>query len=777
MRSPVTGFSMVSPARIMLFSFRRGPPVRRPSARASETALKIRLAFAQRGRGIDHGIPDARAGRGASRTASPLALGAPKQRAVLAALLLRAQRGRSRATRLVDARLGRAAARLGRAVAPGVRPRAAARARRRPDRDARQRLPAARRAGRARPRPLRASWSSARAQVTRRPGRGRRRRDACRAALALWRGPPLADLAGEPVADARRPAGSTSCALARARAARRRRAGARPARGARPPSSRRSSPSTRTASGCREQLVLALYRCGRQKEALEAYRAARRTLVEELGDRARPGAARARARRSCATTPSSPRPRRPSASQSRCRRRRRRSSAGGSRSRRSPRSSRDGARLVTLTGPGGTGKTRLALAVAEELARGAGDGAVFVDLSPLARPGAARPDDRGRRSASARASLREPSPSGCGPQRMLLVLDNLEQLLAGGAARRGAARARARLRRPGDEPGAAAPVGRARVPGPAAAAPGRECGFEQLAANDAVRLFAQRARAVDPAFQLTDANAPSVAAICARLDGLPLAIELAAARTQLLPPEAMAAAARPVARPARPAARATSRRGSGRSRATLDWSHDALEPAEQALFAQLAVFAGGFALDAAEAVSRTACARRSSRRSSSSSLVRRPIRPSRGSRMLETIREYAASCSRRPASGGRARVGHGEHFLAVAEAARAKIARSGRRRAASTGSTASTTTCARRSPGRPRPASAEPRCACASRDELVLGVRGHLREGRRAFEHAVARHRGRRRAPLRARARPRAPSSRIRQGDLDDGAAPGGRRR
>src|SRR6185312_13766942 len=126
------------------------------------------------------------------------------------------------------------------------------------------------------------------------------------------------------------------------------------------------------------------------------------------------------------------------------------------------------------------------------------------------------------------------------PARQLLLLDNLEQVLPGtpfvadllARAPRVLvlATSRAPLRLRAEHEYAVPPL----------AAPDPAASFERLAGNDAVRLFADRARAISPGFQLTDANAPSVAAICARLDGLPLAIELAAARTRLLPPEAMA---------------------------------------------------------------------------------------------------------------------------------------------------------------------------------------------------------------------------------------------
>ena len=252
-------------------------------------------------------------------------------------------------------------------------------------------------------------------------------------------------------------------------------------------------------------------------------------------------------------------------------------------------------RLVTLTGAGGVGKTRLALAVAEGLLDAFEDGACFVDLAPIVDPAlvlsviarALEVTETGRKPllASLMDHLRDRS--------VLLVLDNFEQVLAAAPslARLLAecpalkllvtSRAALHLSAEHEFP----------VPPLALPDPKRPPDPEALARCEAVSLFVQRAQAVRPDFQLTSANAPAVAELCARLDGLPLAIELAAARVKLLSPQALLA---------RLGQRLSLLTGGARDlparqqtlRGTIDWSYDLLEPDEQALFARLAVFVG-----------------------------------------------------------------------------------------------------------------------------------------------------------------------------------------
>ena len=266
---------------------------------------------------------------------------------------------------------------------------------------------------------------------------------------------------------------------------------------------------------------------------------------------------------------------------------------------------RPATRLLTLTGPGGVGKTRLALAVAAELAGDFADGAAFVELAPVADPSlvastvaqalGVRPAGAESPAAALVRALRG--------RRLLLVLDNFEhvlpaaplvaELLAACPELTVLATSRAPLRLRGER---VLPVPPLALPDPDRLPP-----VEELAGIAAVRLFVARARDVQPDFALTEANAPAVAEVCHRLDGLPLALELAAARVKVLPPAALLArlerrlplltggAARRAGAPAHPAGR----RSPG---ATTCY------PSEQALFRRLAVFAGGFTLEAAEGV-------------------------------------------------------------------------------------------------------------------------------------------------------------------------------
>ena len=265
----------------------------------------------------------------------------------------------------------------------------------------------------------------------------------------------------------------------------------------------------------------------------------------------------------------------------------------------------DDVRLVTLTGPGGVGKTRLALAVATDAASRYPDGVCFVDLSPLTDPALVTP------TVAATAGVPEVAGEAIGmtlsralrDRRLLLVLDNVEHLL--GAASDIAAlmstcpdlgiltTSRVPLHVPGEWEVAVAPLP---VPDPDQLLP-----LADLAAHAAVALFVERARAARADFRLTTDNAPAVVAICQRLDGLPLAIELAAALVKVLPPQALlkrldrrlpllTGGARTL-----PARQQT-------MRDAIAWSHDLLNAEEQLHFRRLAVFAGGCTLEAAEAV-------------------------------------------------------------------------------------------------------------------------------------------------------------------------------
>jgi predicted ATPase/DNA-binding CsgD family transcriptional regulator len=262
------------------------------------------------------------------------------------------------------------------------------------------------------------------------------------------------------------------------------------------------------------------------------------------------------------------------------------------------------ARLVTVVGPGGSGKTRLALEFAARRGAAASD-LQFVDLTPVTDP-ALVPGSiataLGVREVAGEA-LQDTLARRIGDREVVLVLDNLEQLAAAGpviaellAASPGLrvlATSRAPLHVRGEHQYPLAPL---QLPSHAELA-----SLEDLAEVEAVKLFVERARAIDPAFALTSENAAAVAGICARLDGLPLAIELAAARTRLFTPTALLARLDrrlpvltdgPMDAPIRQRT----------LRSTIGWSFDLLSEPDQRVFASLGVFAGGFALAAAEAV-------------------------------------------------------------------------------------------------------------------------------------------------------------------------------
>ncbi|HEX5501652.1 MAG TPA: tetratricopeptide repeat protein [Thermomicrobiales bacterium] len=273
-------------------------------------------------------------------------------------------------------------------------------------------------------------------------------------------------------------------------------------------------------------------------------------------------------------------------------------------------------RLVTLTGPGGSGKTRLALAVAAALAATPAypDGVWFVDLAGLTDPALVpravatalqvRVEAQRPLTASLAAALRE--------RRLLLVLDNCEHLvaacadlcaalLAAGPALRVLATSRAPLRVPGELTWRVPPL-RFPVGGEAErAGPADDAVVERLATYEAVRLFVARARLAQPAFALTPANARAVAAVCRRLDGMPLALELAAARLGALTVEQLAARL-DNALPLLNAGHRTAPARQRTLRATLDWSYALLTDDERRLLRRLAVFAGGWTVEAAEAV-------------------------------------------------------------------------------------------------------------------------------------------------------------------------------
>jgi predicted ATPase len=262
-------------------------------------------------------------------------------------------------------------------------------------------------------------------------------------------------------------------------------------------------------------------------------------------------------------------------------------------------------RLLTLTGPGGTGKTRLALQAAADLLEELEDGAFFVALATITDPelvastiavslGVKESGDQ-LLEEGLKAYLRD--------KNLLLVLDNFEQVLEGAPLVGGLLGACPKLKILATSRIPLRLYGEQEYPVPPLALPDSRVlpPLEVLTQFEAVRLFVERARAVKPDFTVTNESAPSVAEICARLDGLPLAIELAAARVRLLPPQKMLQ---------RLGNRMKLLKGGARDlptrqqtlRGAIDWSHDLLEEDEKTLFRRMAVFAGGRTLEAMEEI-------------------------------------------------------------------------------------------------------------------------------------------------------------------------------
>jgi predicted ATPase len=303
-------------------------------------------------------------------------------------------------------------------------------------------------------------------------------------------------------------------------------------------------------------------------------------------------------------------------------------------------------RLVTLTGPGGTGKTRLVLAVAAELATEAGR-AFFVDLAPVSDPsivGSAIATVLGVEETHD-LPLVEGIARRLGNDPALLVLDNFEQVLpaaglihellaaAPGLTALVTSQAPLRLREERE------------FPVPPLAVP--EAGGEgTIGDSPAVEFFLDRARAVKPGFELTDQNAADIAGICRRLDGLPLAIELAAARVKLLSPQAILSRLEKTLELLTGGAHDLPTR-QRTLRDAIDWSYNLLEPSEQALLARLGVFAGGCSLEVADAVCGDQMKLGEVFEGLASLVDKSLIRQSDGAdgeprfRLLETIREYA----------------------------------------------------------------------------------------------------------------------------------------
>jgi predicted ATPase/class 3 adenylate cyclase len=263
------------------------------------------------------------------------------------------------------------------------------------------------------------------------------------------------------------------------------------------------------------------------------------------------------------------------------------------------------ARLLTLTGPGGTGKTRLALQVAAEVLADFADGGFFVDLSAITDP-AVVPSEIAGALGMAEESGRpivESLKDHLRDRELLLVLDNFEQVPDAAPAVLGLVEAAPKLKVLVTSRAALHLYGEREIPVPPLLLPdpAHLPDLTSLSQYEAVALFIERAAAVRPDFAVTNENAPAVAELCVRLDGLPLAIELAASRVNLLSPQTILARLEQRL----PLLAATARNVPERQRTlrgAIDWSYDLLDEPERRLLARLSVFAGGAALKAVEAV-------------------------------------------------------------------------------------------------------------------------------------------------------------------------------
>jgi len=339
---------------------------------------------------------------------------------------------------------------------------------------------------------------------------------------------------------------------------------------------------------------------------------------------------------------------------------------------------REDVQLITLTGPAGVGKTRLAVQVALDLADDIVHGACFIDLAPVRDPAlvvGAIAQALGIHDVSGQV-LSETVKVFLRDKRLLLLLDNFEHVIAAAPVVADlliacpeltvlvTSRAPLHVRDEQEYPV---------QPLPAPDVRDRPC-VAALAQNPCIVLFVQRAQRVAPDFRLTGANAVTMASICARLDGLPLAIELAASRIKLLPPQALLT-------------RLTSRlqvlTGGARDlpprqqtlRNTIAWSYDLLEAAEQMLFRSLSAFVGGATLEAAQAVCPGIDMIEHLASLMDKSLLRPVAQDDDAPRfgMLDTIREYGLERLAQSGEAEAVRHRHAAYYLALAEAAESEL--------------------------------------------------------------------------------------------------------
>lgn len=325
-------------------------------------------------------------------------------------------------------------------------------------------------------------------------------------------------------------------------------------------------------------------------------------------------------------------------------------------------------RLVTLTSVGGTGKSRLSLQVAAQVLDEFDDGVWFVELAPVSderRVAHAVASVLGVKEEAGRPII-EALARFAGDRRMLLVLDNCEHVLhASAEVAKQLLQAGERLKI------LASSREQLHVSGEAIYAVGA------LDDAEAMRLFVDRTMAVQPGFEVTTQNSHHVLEICRRLDGLPLAIELAAARMRAMSVETVAARLNDCFR-VLTGGDATALPRQQTLRASIDWSYNLLEIAERVLLRRLAVFAGGWTLEAAESVCSGGDVDRDAVVDLLTHLVDKSLvqfdRKAARYRLLETVRQYAAELLAASGDSDEVRTRHLRHFVAFAEHARSEIA-------------------------------------------------------------------------------------------------------
>jgi predicted ATPase len=341
--------------------------------------------------------------------------------------------------------------------------------------------------------------------------------------------------------------------------------------------------------------------------------------------------------------------------------------------------------LLTLTGPGGIGKTRLSLRVAAEAAPAFRDGVFFVPLAQIRDPELLAPTILS--ALGVQHSTGDPFTglrNYLVSRELLLLLDNFEQLLEAGPEVAGCLQAAPGLKALVTSRAPLRVYGEREYLVPCLRLPAAGESAQGAAGSEAVALFAERAAAARPDFALTEANAVVVAEIAVRLDGLPLALELAAARVKLMSPEAILP---------RLSSRLTLLTGGSRDqpdrlqtlRAAIAWSYDLLEPPIQRLFARLAVFHGGVCLAEAESVCRPAAELGVDTLDGLATLVDHSLlkQVQSGAEprfyMLETIREFALNLLEQSGQRELLRQRHAESYHSLARAAQPHLTRSERR--------------------------------------------------------------------------------------------------